>query len=111
MRFGFHGGEMRTEHPRSHSRIASAKKQKRIESEETDRACQPILGTFKYTQKDSNNLSIPRENKHFSSSSGAESGAVHNVDPELHQIVTAWPTLPEPIRRAVLAMIEVSGCR
>jgi hypothetical protein len=33
----------------------------------------------------------------------AESGA---LDPDLAKIVAAWPSLPEPIRRAVLALIE-----
>jgi hypothetical protein len=28
------------------------------------------------------------------------------IDPDLIRIVGAWPTLPEPIRRAVLALIE-----
>jgi hypothetical protein len=33
---------------------------------------------------------------------GAESGA---LDPDLAKIVAAWFSLPEPIRRAVLALI------
>jgi hypothetical protein len=28
------------------------------------------------------------------------------LDPDLAKIVAAWPSLPEPIRRAVLALIE-----
>jgi hypothetical protein len=28
------------------------------------------------------------------------------LDPELSQVVDAWPTLPEPIRRAILSMVE-----
>ena len=28
------------------------------------------------------------------------------TDPELARIVTAWPTLPEPIRRAVLTLVS-----
>jgi hypothetical protein len=31
-------------------------------------------------------------------------------DPELGKLVDAWPTLPEPIRRAILALVE-SGRR
>jgi hypothetical protein len=27
-------------------------------------------------------------------------------DPDLSRVVAAWPTLPEPIRRAVLALVE-----
>jgi hypothetical protein len=29
-------------------------------------------------------------------------------DPNLARVVSAWPTLPEPIRRAVLALIEIA---
>jgi hypothetical protein len=28
------------------------------------------------------------------------------IDPRLARILDAWPTLPEPIRRAMLALIE-----
>ena len=31
-----------------------------------------------------------------------------NLPPELEKIVTAWPTLPEPIRRAMLAILEAA---
>ncbi len=31
------------------------------------------------------------------------------VAPWLTRVVGAWPTLPEPLRRAVLAMIEAAG--
>jgi hypothetical protein len=41
---------------------------------------------------------------------GAKSGAIPNDqttnDPELAQIVAAWPRLADPIRRAVLALIS-----
>jgi hypothetical protein len=30
-------------------------------------------------------------------------------DPDLARILAAWPTLPEPIRRAVLALVESAG--
>jgi hypothetical protein len=30
------------------------------------------------------------------------------TDPDLTRIVGAWPTLPEPIRRAMLALIETA---
>jgi len=33
----------------------------------------------------------------------AESGA---VDPDLARILEAWPNLPEPIRRAMLALVN-----
>jgi hypothetical protein len=30
-------------------------------------------------------------------------------DPDLARILQAWPTLPEPIRRAILALVESAG--
>ena len=49
-----------------------------------------------------------------SAAGGAESGAVGRQttpdDPELRRVVAAWPTLLDPIRRAVLALVDtVSG--
>jgi len=32
--------------------------------------------------------------------------AIPNADPDLVRIVAAWPTLPEPIHRAMLALTE-----
>jgi hypothetical protein len=31
------------------------------------------------------------------------------IDPSLARIIGAWPTLPEPIRKAMLALVEASG--
>ena len=42
----------------------------------------------------------------------AESGAPSTttpIDPKLAAVVAAWPTLPEAIRRAVLALIHATG--
>jgi hypothetical protein len=39
----------------------------------------------------------------LTSASAAKSGA---VDSDLGRIADAWPTLPEPIRRAILALVE-----
>jgi len=33
---------------------------------------------------------------------------VANLPPELEKIVAAWPALPEPIRRAMLAILEAA---
>lgn len=41
----------------------------------------------------------------ISQSRGAESGAVGARDPDLARLIAAWPTLPEPIRRAILALV------
>ena len=47
-----------------------------------------------------------------SAAGGAKSGAVSPdrsaTDADLARIVAAWPTLPEPIRRAVLALIDMT---
>jgi hypothetical protein len=44
----------------------------------------------------------------------ADSGTVQSLeapdtDPELTQVIAAWPTLPEPIRAAILAMVKATG--
>jgi hypothetical protein len=31
------------------------------------------------------------------------------IDPELARVIAAWPELPEPMRRAVLALIGATG--
>jgi hypothetical protein len=44
----------------------------------------------------------------------AESGATATstpIDPQLDAVVTAWPTLPEAIRRAILAMLSTLSPR
>jgi hypothetical protein len=42
----------------------------------------------------------------ISETGGAESGAVSaELPPDLAKIVAAWPNLPEPIRRAMLALV------
>jgi hypothetical protein len=52
--------------------------------------------------------SVPR-NASQAAAGGAESAAVpadsSPIDPDLARIVATWPTLPEPIRRATLALI------
>jgi hypothetical protein len=53
--------------------------------------------------------SVPRNAGH-AAAGGAKPGAVSAdpspADPYLVRIVAAWPTLPEPIRRALLALVE-----
>jgi hypothetical protein len=42
-------------------------------------------------------------------SGGAKSGAVApELAPDLAAVVDAWPTLPEPIRRAILALVRAA---
>ncbi len=44
---------------------------------------------------------------------GAESGAVVGrtapSDPDLAKVIEVWPTLPDPIKRAIMAMIDACG--
>jgi hypothetical protein len=56
---------------------------------------------------------LPTENAgnaDLSLQSGAESGALGAqggaIAPELRAIIDAWPTLPEPIKKGVLAMVR-----
>jgi len=62
---------------------------------------------------------LPQEttgNSSGSSQSGAESGALGArkpafdalADPDLARLIEAWPTLPDAIRRAIVAMVEAS---
>jgi hypothetical protein len=40
----------------------------------------------------------------------ARSGAVRdNIDPELQQIIDAWPGLPRQVQQRILAMVEAAG--
>jgi hypothetical protein len=36
-------------------------------------------------------------------------GDTASLDPDLTRILDAWPTLPDPIRRAVMALVETSS--
>jgi hypothetical protein len=44
-----------------------------------------------------------------SAKSGANPNDPITLDPDLTQIVTAWPALPTSIRRAILALISANG--
>jgi hypothetical protein len=50
------------------------------------------------------------EKQGFGGPGGAESGALSDdsgsIDPELARVVAVWPTLPEGVRRAVLALVQ-----
>jgi hypothetical protein len=53
------------------------------------------------------------DNTAFSVERGAESGApatqLRPIDPDLVCIVAAWPTLPEPIKTGILALVRAAG--
>jgi hypothetical protein len=40
------------------------------------------------------------------SESGALSAGFSTIDPDLARIVAAWPTLAEPIKRAMVALVS-----
>jgi hypothetical protein len=50
------------------------------------------------------------KNNTLSVEGGAESGALdrqaRSIDPALLALIDAWPTLPLPIRAAILALVE-----
>jgi hypothetical protein len=60
-------------------------------------------------------MTIAKDTKQIerpSPASDAESGALHDdfgelppTDPDLARVVEAWPTLPDPIRRAMMALL------
>src|SRR5262245_25833574 len=76
----------------------------------------------RYPRRGSNNPPNSAGNNGVSQTGGAESGAVAvnsagptdaeksslvaPVDPDLARLVVAWPTLPEAIRRGILAIVE-----
>jgi hypothetical protein len=49
--------------------------------------------------------SLPKSGSEGAAYSGAFSTANPQIDPDLAKIIEAWRTLPEPIRRAMLALI------
>lgn len=51
----------------------------------------------------------PDNHRHYADSCGQNGPASEPVDPQLARLVAAWPDLPEPIRRAMLAMVEAGG--
>lgn len=57
-----------------------------------------------YDSNDLENQPIPSAAK-----SAALSAKTSEIDPELQTINEAWPTLPEPLRAAVLAIVRSSG--
>jgi len=63
-----------------------------------------------------NNTRIRGENSEFPRPAGSKTGsaqrdsggALPSLDPDLAAVVDAWPTLGEPIRAAIRALVETS---
>jgi hypothetical protein len=57
------------------------------------------------------NASNPLENKPFRvvQPNGWSAGCSNSQDADLARVVEAWTTLPEPIRRALLALVGATG--
>jgi hypothetical protein len=53
------------------------------------------------------------DNSHVPESRGAESGALGGdsipFSPDLVQVITAWPQLPEAMRAGIVAMVRAAG--
>ena len=49
------------------------------------------------------------------SGSGAESGALSGdpapIDTDLRRLIDAWPTLPDPVRAGIIAMVKAVANR
>jgi hypothetical protein len=41
--------------------------------------------------------------------SGAPASRPSTIDPTLAALIAAWPTLPDPIRAGILAMVRAAG--
>lgn len=73
-------------------------------------------GAAEYPRQESNGSKIFGETQPICNDGGAESGAPcvsvgssdRMISPDLAPIVKAWPTLPQPIRKAILAIVEQS---
>jgi hypothetical protein len=75
--------------------------------------CSLLLTTSDYPQGDSNPLSISRKGKpHKEVTENASEFAAHSlaretqIDPDLARLIDAWPTLPPPVKRMILAALE-----
>ncbi len=57
-------------------------------------------------------LEVPPQNTEetpVSETSGAESGALSAIDPDLQRLIDSWPTLPEAMQAGILAMIAAAS--
>ena len=43
--------------------------------------------------------------------SGAESGDPAPIDADLRRLIDAWPTLPDPVRAGIIAMVKAVANR
>jgi hypothetical protein len=52
---------------------------------------------------------ISRGKQQKSTPTGSNTGSNVSTDPDLAALIAAWPMLPQPLRRAMLAMIREGG--
>ena len=91
----------------SYDEVANARKRGALSVRESN------YPDVQYPDPESNNLRIPVENRTSRKQAAQNPAQLPTkpaepktpTDPDLSRIVAAWPTLPEPIRRAVLALV------
>jgi hypothetical protein len=68
----------------------------------------PDVGLEHDCVKDNNSKDLGETPKSGGALSGAESGISGDSDADLQQVIDVWPTLPETVRKAIVAMVEAS---
>jgi hypothetical protein len=65
----------------------------------------PLIGLEPFSDSQGNTANPPPG----SAKSGAVNAQTQPIDPALAALIDAWPTLPEPIRAGILAMVRAAG--
>ena len=68
--------------------------------------CQARLRTVNRQRPSCLPQALTRESQKPAAEGPSTSTPAQPLDPDLARVVNAWPTLPEPIRRAIRALIE-----
>ena len=69
---------------------------------------QPVCERERYAWREPNTSRFPLENQYISEPAAQNPAHFHeetHFDPDLDRLITAWPTLPQGTRRAILALL------